>query len=209
MTYCYVRVSTDKQTAENQKFEITNYAKARGFTIDHTTEETISGKIATSNRKLGSLIKTLKKGDTLIVTELSRLGRSLLDVMEFLNFCMKRDITIISIKENYTLGDNINSKVLAFAFSLAAEIERNLISARTKEALARKKAEGVILGRPVGRKSRIECHPCYHARDKILQWDAQGMSHAKISRKLGVHRDTLRRWLKISGNAHLLKGRSY
>ncbi|MDO7253720.1 master DNA invertase Mpi family serine-type recombinase [Helicobacter cappadocius] len=209
MIYAYIRVSTDKQTTENQRFEIENFAKSKDFKINNIVEETKSGMIAIDNRKLGRLIKSLKKGDTLIVTELSRLGRSLLAVMGLLNECMSRGITIYSIKERYELGDNINSKVLAFAFSLSAEIERQLISQRTKEGLARRRAEGVILGRRKGSKSRIECHPCYEARDKILEWDAKGYSHSYIAKKLGVHRDTLRRWFIKSGNGHLLKGRNY
>lgn len=122
---------------------------------------------------------------------------------------IQKEIIIYSIKENFELSDNINSKVLAFAFSLSAEIERQLISQRTKEGLARRKAEGVILGRPKGRQSRIECHPCYEAREKILQWNAKGYSHSYIAKRLGIHRDTLRRWLIKSGNGYLLKGRNY
>ncbi|PAF49999.1 invertase [Helicobacter sp. 12S02232-10] len=208
MTYAYIRVSTEKQTAQNQRFELEKFAKLKGFEIHRFIEETISGTIALDNRKLGVLIRSLKQGDKLIVTELSRLGRSLLSVMGLLNMCMEKGITIYSIKENYELGDNINSKVLAFAFSLSAEIERQLISQRTKEALARKKAEGVVLGRPKGRKSRFECHPCYEAGKKILIWNDKGISHSKIAQKLGVHRDTLRRWFKLSGNEHLLKGKA-
>lgn len=209
MIYSYIRVSTEKQALENQRFEVERWAKANGVRIDKTVNETASGKIAINHRALGGLFKKLKSGDTLVVTELSRLGRSLLDVMEKLNYCIKNDIKVIALKEKFEMGDNINSKVLAFAFSLSAEIERQLISQRTKEALARKKAEGVILGRPKGSKTRIECHPCYNHHDKILEWDKKGFSHAKIARKLKVHRDTLRRWFILSGNECLLKGRNY
>ncbi|PAF41447.1 master DNA invertase Mpi family serine-type recombinase [Helicobacter sp. 11S03491-1] len=209
MIYGYIRVSTEKQTVQNQQFELTRFAKNKNISIDHFVEETISGMASLQSRKLGILVKNLKKGDILIISELSRLGRSLLQIMGLLNICMEKGVIIYSIKENYELGDNINSKVLAFAFSLSAEIERQLISQRTKEALARKKAEGIILGRPKGSKSRLECNPCYHAKDKILAWDCKGESHTKIARRLGVHRDTLRRWFIISGNDHLLKGKNY
>lgn len=209
MTYAYIRVSTEKQTIENQRFEINNYCENRNITLDSYVEEIMSGTIAIHQRKLGVLLQKLQKGDILIISELSRLGRSLLQVMGILNTCIQKEIIIYSIKENFELSDNINSKVLAFAFSLSAEIERQLISQRTKEGLARRKAEGIILGRPKGRQSRIECHPCYEARGKILQWNAKGYSHSYIAKRLGIHRDTLRRWLIKSGNGYLLKGRNY
>lgn len=209
MIYAYIRVSTEKQTIENQRFEINNYCQMRNITLDSYIEEIMSGTIAIHQRKLGVLLQKLQKGDILIISELSRLGRSLLQVMGILNICIQKEIIIYSIKENFELSDNINSKVLAFAFSLSAEIERQLISQRTKEGLARRKAEGVILGRPKGRQSRIECHPCYEAREKILQWNAKGYSHSYIAKRLGIHRDTLRRWLIKSGNGYLLKGRNY
>lgn len=199
MIYSYIRVSTEKQTSENQRFEIENYCKAKNISIDSWIDETKSGTIAISQRKLGGLLNKLQKGDTLIVSELSRLGRSLLQVMSMLNTCMQRGIIIYSIKENFELSDNINSKVLAFAFTLSAEIERKLISQRTKEGLARRRAEGVILGRPKGRKTRIENHPCYHARYKISEWINKGVSYSQIAKKLGVHRDTLHRFLVKSG----------
>ncbi|PAF45608.1 recombinase family protein [Helicobacter sp. 11S02629-2] len=209
MIYAYIRVSSDRQTVENQRFEIETYAKKQGLAIDEMWEETMSGKIAIDHRKLGLLRKKLKKGDLLLVPELSRLGRSLLNVMSFLNECVEKGVQIYSLKEKFELGDNIQSKVIAFAFSLSAEIERTLISQRTKEALARLRAEGVVLGRPKGAKTRIELHPCYHAMAKILEWDAKGMSHANIAKRVGVHRDSLRRFLIASGNKNLLKGRNY
>lgn len=104
---------------------------------------------------MGALLQRMQKGDVLIVSELSRLGRNLMQIMKILHDCMERDVMVYTVKENYELGNNINSKVLAFAFGLSAEIERNLISQRTKEALARRKAEGQILGRPKGSKSQM------------------------------------------------------
>lgn len=153
MVYGYIRVSSDKQTVENQRFEISNFCEKNNLTIDVWVEETISGMTRVENRKLGKLLKKIKKKDVLICSELSRLGRNLLMIMGVLNECMNRDIQVWTIKDNYRLGSDISSKVLAFAFRLSAEIERNLISQRTREALARKKAEGVVLGRPKGSKS--------------------------------------------------------
>gem|GEM_PF-19374 len=143
MIYGYIRVSTDKQTVENQRFEINDFCDRNSTVVNKWIEETISGARSVEERKLGRLLKRMKKGDVLICSELSRLGRNLLMIMGVLNECMNRDIRVWTIKDNYRLGSDINSKVLAFAFGLSAEIERNLISQRTKEALARKRAEGV------------------------------------------------------------------
>lgn len=153
MVYGYIRVSSDKQTVENQRFEIDNFCSKQGLNVDGWIEETISGTKNYDKRKLGTLLEKVKEDDIIICSELSRLGRSLFMIMEILNHCMEKGCKVWTIKDNYRLGDDIQSKVLAFAFGLAAEIERDLIAQRTKEALARKKAEGVTLGRPVGRKS--------------------------------------------------------
>ncbi|MFY9395955.1 MAG: master DNA invertase Mpi family serine-type recombinase [Saccharofermentanales bacterium] len=153
MIYGYIRVSSDKQTVENQRYEITRFAEKEKLSINGWIEETISGTKNYDKRALGKLLKKVKKGDLIICAELSRLGRNLFMIMEILNICMTKECQVWTIKDNYRLGDDIQSKVLAFAFGLSAEIERNLISQRTKEALARKKAEGIVLGRPKGRKS--------------------------------------------------------
>ena len=153
MIYGYIRVSTDKQNVENQRFEIENYCRERGMIVNSWIEETISGTKKIDQRKLGKLLNKLKKDDILICAELSRLGRNMFMIMSILNYCMEREIKVWTIKDNYRLGDDLTSKVLAFAFGLSAEIERNLISQRTKEAFAKKRAEGIILGRPKGRKS--------------------------------------------------------
>jgi len=194
MTYGYIRVSTDKQTVENQRFEINQFAERQETVIDKWIEETISGSKQIDDRKLGKLLKKMKKGDVMICSELSRLGRNLLMIMGILNECMNRDIQVWTIKDNYRLGSDINSKVLAFAFGLSAEIERNLISQRTKEALARKKAEGVILGRPKGRKSSATKLTGQERRIKELR--DKKVSYSAIGRILGVHRLTVSSFVK-------------
>lgn len=156
MIYGYIRVSSDKQTVEDLRFEINKFCERNKLAIDGWIEETISGTKAYNKRELGKLLKRVQKEDLIICAELSRLGRNLFMIMEILNICMSKECRGWTIKDNYRLGDDIQSKVLAFAFGLSAEIERNLISQRTKEALARKKAEGVVLGRPQGRKSAPE-----------------------------------------------------
>jgi DNA invertase Pin-like site-specific DNA recombinase len=188
MIYGYIRVSTDKQTVENQRYEINNFCERQEIVVNKWIEETISGAKSVDDRKLGKLLKKMKKEDILICSELSRLGRNLLMIMGVLNECMNRDIQVWTIKDNYRLGSDINSKVLAFAFGLSAEIERNLISQRTKEALARKRAEGVILG-PIGSKSAKT--KLSGQEKKIQELLAKKVSYSAIGRILGVHRLTV------------------
>jgi DNA invertase Pin-like site-specific DNA recombinase len=152
MTYGYIRVSTDKQTVENQRFEIEQFCRKNSLVIGCWIEETISGTKEPDKRQLGVLLHKIQQGDLIICSELSRLGRSLFMIMSILNLLMERGAKVWTIKDNYRLGDDIQSKVLAFAFGLSAEIERNLISQRTKEALARVKAEGKHVGRYKGSK---------------------------------------------------------
>jgi DNA invertase Pin-like site-specific DNA recombinase len=194
MIYGYIRVSTDKQTVENQRYEVNQFCERSALVIDSWIEETISGTKSIQERKLGKLLKKMKRGDILICSELSRLGRNLLMIMGILNECMNRNIQVWTIRDNYRLGSDINSKVLAFAFGLSAEIERNLISQRTKEALARKKAEGVVLGRPIGRKS---ARTKLTGRElKIKELLGKKVSYSAIGRILDVHRLTVAKFVK-------------
>lgn len=194
MIYGYIRVSTDKQTVENQRFEINQFCEKHVLVVDKWIEETISGSKHIHERKLGKLLKRMKRNDILICSELSRLGRNLLMIMGILNECMNRDIQVWTIKDNYRLGSDINSKVLAFAFGLSAEIERNLISQRTKEALARKRAEGVVLGRPKGSKSSKT--KLTGQEKKIRELLDKKVSYSAIGRILGVHRLTVSKFVK-------------
>ncbi|MGM9838385.1 MAG: master DNA invertase Mpi family serine-type recombinase [Paludibacteraceae bacterium] len=195
MNYGYIRVSTDRQTVENQRFEINQFCQARHLRIDGWIEETISGTRTYSKRALGKLLKRVRKGDLIICAELSRLGRNLFMIMEILNICMSKGCLVWTIKDNYRLGDDIQSKVLAFAFGLSAEIERNLISQRTKEALARKRAEGICLGRPKGERPR-EAHPLAKKHKLIVRMLNEHIPKARIARTCHVSRSTLNRYLK-------------
>ena len=201
MIYGYIRVSTDKQTVENQRFEINQFCDRSQLVVGRWFEETISGAKNVNDRQLGKLLKKMKKEDILVCSELSRLGRNLLMIMGILNECMNREIQVWTIKDNYRLGSDINSKVLAFAFGLSAEIERNLISQRTKEALARKRSEGVILGRPKGRKSAKT--KLTGQEKKIRELLVKKVSYSAIGRILGVHRLTVTNFVKENKHALL------
>lgn len=194
MIYAYIRVSTDKQNIENQRFEILKYADAKKIPIDEWLEETVSSRKKLADRMLGQILDKLKPEDILIVSELSRLGRNLMEVMSILHTCMDKDVQVHTIKENYELGNNINSKVLAFAFSLSAEIERQLISQRTKEALARKKSEGMKLGRP---KGSLSTHTKLSGKEQqIKELLDKKISYTAIGRILGVHRKTVKSFVE-------------
>ena len=200
MIYGYIRVSSDKQTVENQRFEIINFCEKKEVAIDGWIEETISGTKSYNKRALGRLLKRVKKDDLIICAEISRLGRNLFMIMEILNICMTKGCKVWSIKDGYRLGEDIQSKVLAFAFGLSAEIERNLISQRTKEALYRKKAEGVALGRRKGCKNKTLNKRCIENKEKIDSLIKKGYKIAKIARTIKVARGTLYRYLLITKN---------
>ena len=203
MNYGYIRVSTEKQTLENQKYEITKFAQQNNLIIDGWIEETISGTKNYSKRKLGNLLKHIRKDDIIICTELSRLGRSLFMIMEILNICLSKEAKVWTIKDNYRLGEDIQSKVLAFAFGLAAEIERDLISQRTKEALERKKNEGVVLGRPKGALSK--CTKLTGKEEVIRQLMQEGNTYTKIAELFHVDRTTVTRFCKSRGINRIYK----
>lgn len=195
MTYGYIRVSSDKQTVENQRFEISAFCAKEGLKIDGWIEETASGATMYTKRRLGRLLRHMRKGDLIISSELSRLGRNLLMIMEILSFCMHRECKVWTIKDGYRLGDDIQSKVLAFAFGLSAEIERNLISQRTKEALKRVRAEGKRIGRPPGKKSRPELSPLYGKEEYIRRSLLSGISLSRLAKRLHCSRGTLKRYI--------------
>lgn len=194
MIYGYIRVSSDKQTVENQRFEINRFCKSNNLKIDDWIEETISGTKNYTKRQLGILLKKTKKNDIIICSELSRLGRNLFMIMEILNICMTKECRVWTIKDNYRLGDDIQSKVLAFAFGLSAEIERQLISQRTKEALNRLRAEGKKLGRPKGAKGK---NNKLEGKSGLINDILQRTGNKTLTAKrLHVSRCTLYRYLK-------------
>ena len=194
----YLRVSTDKQSLAHQKFEIQKFVKNQNLKITTWVEETISSRKSLEKRKLGNLLYEMKTGDILIACEISRLGRSILEVMHILETCLNKECQVWTIKENYRLGNDIQSKVMAFAFGLSAEIERNLISQRTKSSLENVKATGKKLGRPLSAKSKKLKLSKNEKRIKNLL--EQKMNLSQIARTLNVERSTLRRFLIRQGN---------
>ena len=194
MVYAYIRVSTAEQSYSSQKYEIRQWAEKQDISIEKWEVESVSGTIPPSKRKLGKLIRRMKPDDLLVCTEISRLGRNMLMIMSILNDCAARGVRIHTIKDNFDLNNDINSKIIAFAFALAAEIERNLISQRTREALADLKAAGVKLGRPRGscKKKNEVLRDLTEIRARI----ASGESLPSIARRYGIHRNTLLNYLK-------------
>ncbi|PID90613.1 MAG: invertase [Bacteroidetes bacterium] len=199
MIFGYIRVSSDRQTVDNQRYEIQEYCKREGIAVDRWIEETISGTRAYGERKLGELLAAIDTGDTILCTELSRLGRNLFMIMEILNGCMEKGCCVQTIKEGYRLTDDLQSKVLAFSLGLCAEVERDMISTRTREALARRKAEGQILGRPRGRRSTTLNSKCTARHAEIAERLAEGMPVVQLARLVGVAPGTMYRYLAYTG----------
>lgn len=156
-TIAYLRVSTSEQDLEKFRVDILKLANEKKLGNVDFVEEKVSGKISWKKRKIADILEGLGKDDNLIVSELSRLGRSMLEIMEILAIATEKKINIFSVKGNWNLDSSIQSKLIAMCFSMASEIERELLSSRTKEALATKKLNGVKLGRPVGSgRSRLD-----------------------------------------------------
>ena len=184
----YLRVSTEKQHPANQQDEIRRFAKNRNWEVDVWVTEVVSGKTRERDRKLGTLLRRMKRVDTLVVTEISRLSRTLTDIMSIMGRCLKKQINLYTTKEGYTFDNTINSKVLCFAFGLVAEIERNLISMRTREALALRRAEGMVLGRRYGSYTKLNV--LIENRQTVIAMLDRGKSIGDICRHFGLSRDT-------------------
>lgn len=193
----YIRVSSNKQTCEHQHYEIQQFAEHNNIVIDRWVEETITSRKPLNKRQLGQLLDELKAGDILIAAEISRLGRSLLEVMHILETCLNKNCQVWTIKENYRLGNDIQSKVMAFAFGLSAEIERNLISQRTKASLDNIKATGKRLGRPFSaqsKKLKLSCNT-----KKIKHWLDTGITKYRIAKMMDVSPATVTNFINRMG----------
>lgn len=203
MIYGYLRVSSDEQDVNSQRQGVVKFAEAHEMMIDEfITDEGVSGGKDPDKRNLGPLLNKLTKDDIVIASEISRLGRDLYMVMDILHFCMKIGCKIYTVKDNFSLDDNIQSKVLAFAFGLAAEIERQMIRQRTKEGLRLRMKLGVLLGRPVGARTGedIMCPP--ELKEKIIEQFNWGVPGRRLAENFNVDRNTITRWLHRWGIRH-------
>ena len=179
----YLRASTDKQDLEHQKLEILEFARRQGLHVDEYIKITISSRKTSKQRRIDELVQMLNETDVLIVTELSRLGRSTAEVLAIVNALVERNIRLIMIKQNLDINhQDMNSKIIITLFSLFAELERDLISQRTREALATKKAQGQLLGKPKGtlQKSKFDKDVT-----RIKELLGYGLSVRKIAKLLG------------------------
>lgn len=191
-TIAYLRVSTLDQDLEKNKMEILKLANHKRLGQVDFVSEVISGRIHWKKRKIGEIMENLKEGDNLIVSELSRLGRSMLECMEILSIASEKKINVYAIKGDWQLNSTIQSKIIAMAFSMASEIERDLISQRTKEALRVKKEQGMILGRPKGQgKSRLD-----EFRPEIEALLKNGSSKTFIAKRYKIALSALHYWIK-------------
>lgn len=194
MIYGYLRVSTDEQDVNSQKQGVDSFASSKGWIIDkYITDEGVSGGKDPDKRNLGPMLEGLSKGDIVISSEISRLGRDLYMVMDILHFCMERECVIYTVKDRFVLGDDIQSKVLAFAFGLSAEIERQMIRQRTKEGLRQRMKMGVLLGRPSGK----ECNTCSldANKEQIIEQYRWGVPLRRLAENFNTTRSTLDRAL--------------
>lgn len=193
----YIRKSTDKQSFEHQEYEIKQYAQKHNLKIDRWVEESISSRKELKKRQLGKLLEELKEGDVLIATEISRLGRSLLEVMGILQTCLEKNCQVWTIKESYNLKNDLQSQLLAAVFTIGISLERSLLSQRTKTALDAKKAAGVKLGRPFGAESKKL--KLSKNTKRIRDLLDKKVSKNQIARIMGVQKITLRRFIKRMG----------
>lgn len=188
--YAYMRISTIKQITDGQEYGIMKFARDRNWRIDEWVSEQVSGKTKAADRQLGGLLDRIQTGDTLLIGEVARLGRSTLDTLHSLQILLEKKVFVFAIKEGYEFKDDVQSKFMAFAFSMAAEIERNQISLRTKEALAMRKANGIKLGRPQGSHNLETKLSGKEAEvQKLLD---KRVSHASIGRIFEVDRRTVK-----------------
>ena len=182
---------------QHQHYEIEQFAEHNNITVDKWIEETISSRKALNKRQLGQLLDELQDGDILIAAEISRLGRSLLEVMHILETCLNKNCQVWTLKENYRLGNDIQSKVMAFAFGLSAEIERNLISQRTKASLDNIRATGKKLGRPFAAQSKKL--KLSRNTKKVRIWLDAGLTKYRIAKMMDVSPATVSNFINRMG----------
>lgn len=194
-TIAYLRVSTVDQDLGKNKSDVLFFANENNLGKVHFVEEKISGAIHWKKRELGSIIDSMSEGDHLIVSEFSRLGRSMLECMEIMSHCLEKKINLYAIKGQWRLDNSIQSKIIGMIFSIASEIERDLISKRTSEALRARKLKGLPLGRPKGTgKSKLDEY-----KEEIVALLNNGSSRVFIAKRYKTSVGNLHHWLKKNG----------
>lgn len=195
-TKAFLRVSTLLQDTEKNKIDILQFANRMKLGNVEFIEEHASGKINYKERKLGALINSMGKGDVLIVPELSRIARSITQILEVIKVTKDKGITLYSLKENFSnTEESITATVTSTIFALVAQIERELISLRTKEALHARKAQGIKLGRPKGKgKSKLDEH-----KEDILKMLSYGVPKTLIAKQFGTTTGNLYNFIKKTG----------
>lgn len=194
--YAYLRVSTDQQDVENQKHGLLDYCNKEGISSVDFVEDTASGKVKWRDRKLGALINEAREGDTIVFAEISRIARSTLQVLEVLEHCVEKKIAVHIAKQKMVFDDSLNAKIMATMLGLSAEIDRIFISMRTKEALAKRKASGMQLGRPKGKAASVKLD---EHREEIMMYLDKGISKRDIAKLVECAPSTLYDWLKREG----------
>ncbi|RHJ95166.1 recombinase family protein [Parabacteroides bouchesdurhonensis] len=193
MIAAHIRIySNNKVSFRRQEEIIKSFAQSKELTIDKWYKDT-GNKIRTNNQ-IENIIKALKAGDTLIIADISRLSRKLVGVMHLLTMCIERKITLYSAMEGYTFQDDINSKTFAFTFCLVAEIERKLISVRTKEALALTRSKGVKLGRPSGSQQIKLLLP--HKEEIEQEIKDENVTYSELAEHYKVSPSSMKRFIK-------------
>ena len=191
--FAYLRVSTTKQDTENQKLSVLDYCNSHGLVPVEYIEDTSSGKLHWKERPIGDILQRANPNDHIIVAEVSRLGRSTLQVLEILEYAATQNVSIHIAKNNITMDGSIQSTITVTILGLAAQIEREFISARTKEALAQRKAKGIKLGRPKGQALTLKLDT---QRDEVIQYLQKGVSKSSIAKIVECSPATLYTWMK-------------
>ena len=188
----YFRVSTQEQDLEKNKADILHFANEKELGKVDFVEEKVSGTISWKKRKIATILESLTEGDSILISEFSRLGRSMLECMEIISIALEKKIRIYALKGNWQLEDSMQSKIMAMVFAMASEIERDMISKRTKEALRVKKEQGVQLGRPKGPgKSKLDKY-----RPEIEAFLMNGSTQKFIAQRYEITEATLSNWIK-------------
>ena len=191
--FAYLRVSTDRQDAKNQKLGVLDYCNSRGLNSLEFVEDTVSGKTPWRERAIGAVLEKAVAGDVIVAAEVSRLGRSTLQVLEILEMAAQKCVVVHIAKNHMVMDGSMQATITATILGLAAQIEREFISARTKEALAKRKIDGVILGRPKGQAATLKLD-AFHS--EIAGYLKKGINKRAIAKLIECSPATLYQWLK-------------